>query len=237
MDNQWQASNALLLQKKTILSQPLWKTVPWEDDPSSKKAFDFIADISCDIASHLEDVKCLEQRGTLRLRQDLANRVMKSVLELNSWWRQWIIDNPKLCREVKPNPKTTVTVDAEGPLFATILQYNKLWDAYTLFSYICARLFLLHILRTLTPVYEDFSAILGYPDDFVLDEPNNTPLLGITSDMIALGHELLHSFDYCYAYSGGFMGSFCVVTVLDAGFGALMPGSREANWVLEMSER
>lgn len=158
-------------------------------------------------------------------------------MELNCWWRRWILLNPKVCREVKPNPKSTVTADADGPLFATVLQFTKLWDAYTLCSYDCARLFLLHLLRSLAPAHEDFLKAGAYPDSVILDEPNNSPLLGITSDMTGLGHEIIRSFAYCYASSGGFMGSFVVVTVLDGAFGALMPGSREANWVLEMSKR
>lgn len=62
-------------------------------------------------------------------------------------------------------------------------------------------------------------------------------MLGISSDKTALAHELLRVFDFCYEKSGGFMGTFCVVTVLDEAYGALKKGSREANWVAGTSSK
>jgi hypothetical protein len=228
-------SKAVLDQKRTILSQPLWKIGPWEANPSSKQPVDFLLDFVSDVACHLEDMKTIAGKNSVQQRRELADRAVATMIDFNDWWRRWSQLKPQSCWEIESDPNFALMADLDGPLYPTMLHYTDLGTAYTVCTYICGRILILHVLRSLaldTPEQGDnLFPTHGDPKYAIFDEDNDTPLLGITSDATALAQELLRSFDFCYHGTGGFMGTFCILTVLHEDYGAVKSGSREANWL------
>lgn len=69
--------------------------------------------------------------------------------------------------------------------------------------------------------------------DVVLDLPNRTALLGITSDIKGLASEILRSLEYSYGKSRRFVSTFSFFFIQDVAYGCFDKGSKEAMWVIE----
>jgi len=211
------------------LSQPSWKTVPWEDNPSAKEPFEYLIDILCDVAGHLEDMKAITNQQEIVSRELLAERVALSLNELDNWWSGWIAANPQACDEIQSTSDSTVMVDDDGPLFPTILRYSSLSVAYLVCTHNCGRILLLYVQRCLGILAVDRPSANN--ESGISDNTTTQPLLGICSNSISLAHEVLRSLDYCFEQAGGFMGSLCVMVLQNEKYGALDPVSREAAWL------
>ncbi len=220
----YKVSQAIVSQKRTILSHEKWKTIPWEDNPSSKQPFDFLVDILCDIADYRSDLKAVRQTHEDTKRVKLKERALTSLDSLDNWWLMWARENQGAWWEVKTNPDATLLDDSSGPLYPTILEYSCVWVAYTVCTYDAARIMLLDTLTS-----------LGNANEFVLPglvENDSGCLAGISSESTSLAHEILRSIEFCSRQSSYFMGSFSVILILDIAYGALKKGSRESRWLL-----
>lgn len=193
-----------------------WKTVPWEDDPGSKMPAEYLIDLLSDIAGILADLSIIPP-------SELRSTLEHAFEYLNAWWREWISNHPHACEEYPANPTCTTTHDSRGLMFPTLLRYSTIWHAHAISLHATARLLLLHIwTRALPQATRDLS-------DVVLDEPNSSPLLGISSKVTGLAHEVIRSIDYCQEQSRRFVGTFCVILPQDIAYGSLDPASREAR--------
>jgi hypothetical protein len=212
----------------------MWKTVPWENNPSSKEPMDYLIDILCDTASHLAEIN--EPNG-MHLWQifELKRRVVASLEELNCWWKAWLQSNPTPCREVSPDPKDTTTKDASGFVFSTVLQYNDLWTPYSVCTYDATRILLLQILQRISQVEDQAS----YPPNWnTSHEPSpqeevngKTPLLGLSSDIVGLSHEIFRSIEYLNRQAQQYMINMSGLFIFDVAYSALATDSREARWL------
>lgn len=222
-----QISRAILARKRTFLSQREWKIVPWEDNPAMKQPMDFLMDIMCDLATLLADIDEKFKKGTeLDL---LQHQTIKLLEELNVWWREWTTRCPLVCKEIPTDLVHAATVDAEGPLFPSILVYDHFWTGYTLCIHNSIRILLTQALQMLScksTQIPEAAAVVG-------SDPGTSLLLGITLDTKGLAYEMIRSIEYCYVQSTHFLGTACVLFPLDVAYGVLGGNSREAKWLRE----
>jgi len=217
-------SKAIITREKTFLSQPKWKTVPWEDDPQSKMPADYLIDILCDTAGILADVL---QHGPAGSSECSGHRrEIEGLLDhLNDWWREWSSTHSQSCQAVSPDPSITITKDSAGLIFPTLLWYDSIWTAQTVCLYDTARIILL-------TMWEILLRGLNVPLEVPMPtEPNDTPLLGISSDITGLAHEIIRSLEYCHEESWRFIGTFCVILPQDVAYSCLRPESREKKFL------
>jgi hypothetical protein len=222
--------SAIVSGQRTFLGEKVWKDVPWQEDVTSKQPFDYLLDIIGDIANHLADLKALSKAPNTSKIERLHDDIYSSICDLDSWWRDWIKTNPRSCKEVVTDPGNNVISDANGPLFATHLVYDKLWTAYITTTYNAARILLLQATKSVTRLLP-VSARHPTQSNSLKDDPNTTPLLGISSDSRGLALEILRSMQYCSDQSGRFLGTFAAVFILDVAYSALERDSREAIWL------
>jgi hypothetical protein len=219
-------SQAIVSQRKTILSKNKWRCIPWEANPASKLPFDFLVDILCDIADVRVEVKELLERFDKERYGATKTKALATMSDLDSWWNEWALMNPRVCWTVKTNTQSTVLVDSDGPLYPTSLEYTSIDAAYIVSAYDAARILLLQVLTSLG---------LQAAPDFVQNDPTGSSLLGISSDISGLAHEIVRSIEYCSTQSGHFMGSFSGILILDIAYSALERGSRVRKWLLRNS--
>lgn len=185
---------------------------------------DYLIDILCDAAGILAD---LLQHGPASSSEgfDLRQETKGLLDLLNDWWREWSNSHSQSCQTVSPDPSTTMTKDSAGLIFPTLLRYDSIWTAHTVVLYDTARITLLTMWNILS---RDSHQPLEVPR---LTEPNNTPLLGISSDITGLAHEIIRSLEYCHETSWRFVGTFCVILSQDVAYSCLRPESRESKFL------
>ncbi|KAL3418828.1 hypothetical protein PVAG01_09049 [Phlyctema vagabunda] len=217
-------SRAIVSRQTSFLSQKVWKEVPWEDEPLAKQPIDFLLDILCDVTALIHDVDQItsDREETSGLKE----RITTSFNELNVWWRQWAGDNPTCCKE-KVTDSTTMIFDEDGFLFHSNLVYDSFWAAYTVNIHNATRIQLL----SLWDMVAKSSTNQIVPTEFTIQEPNITPLLGITHDSQGLAREIFRSLDYCHIESRHHLGTFCLLFPLDFAYSVLGRESREARWL------
>jgi hypothetical protein len=198
-----------------------WKSIPWEKDPKSKQPVDLLIDILCDITNYRAELKGLV---TVTEKSELTKNILSTLKELNEWWEEWAVEPTSGCVEIEADAHNSVMQDCEGPILEKLLQYTDVWTAHIICSYDAARILLLELLGFLVPSETSFGA-------FMLDKPNETPLLGISSDTNALALEIFRSLDYINTHYENFMGTFCVALVLDVAHKALKTNSRMRKWL------
>jgi hypothetical protein len=170
----------------------------------------------------------------------LEKEVQATIRTLDSWWKDWSRMYPQVCQEIPVTPEDAFMIDSTGIVFATKLIYNNLWIAYTVCNYDVARILLLQILQRIaeakrsvfpTPVHgNNDSTQREHLGEAV--ENSQSPLLGITSDIKGLAHEVFRSIDYINSQSRHFMVSFTSLFIFDVAYYALDARSREAQWLL-----
>lgn len=204
----------------------IWKTVPWEDDPGTKMPAEYILDILSDVAGVLADSDRYSSLDHAGEDIELSRRTQLLIEALNAWWRYWVDKHPAACQEHFPSLESTSTRDSEGLLFPSLLRFSDVWDAHAVCLYNIARILLLHIWINLPQQ--------SVPDaTFLLDEANDTPLLGISSDIKGLAHEIVRAYEYCHDDSRRFVGTFCIILPQDIAYECLDPNSREARFLFE----
>lgn len=184
-------------------------------------------DIMCDVATLLADINETFKKSTeLDL---LQHQTMELLRKLNAWWREWTTKCRLVCKEISPNPSHTATVDAEGPLFPSILVYDHFWTGYTLCIHNTIRILLIQALQLLSCKSTQFSEV----STAVGSDSGTSLLLGITLDTEGLAREIIRSTEYCYVQSKHFLGTACVLFPLNVVYGVLGKESREARWLRE----
>ena len=203
----------------TFLRDSGWRSIPWEDNPASKTPIDHLIDIGTDICQYNHILEGLDGRFHSNEAEyhNLATQVSTSFGELNTWWRKWEINHA--------NAATETTAPSKSSAFSTILEYKTLWDAFTICIYDVVRILLLQLWEALRP---STNVTL-----FTLDEPNDTVLLGISSNFKGLACEILRSLGYSYRRSRRFVYTSSFLVISDVAYGCLDRDSREARWLAE----
>ena len=203
----------------TFLRDSGWRSIPWEDNPASKTPIDHLIDIGTDICQYNHILEGLDGRFHSNEAEyhNLATQVSTSFGELNTWWRKWEINHA--------NAATETTAPSKSSAFSTILEYKTLWDAFTICIYDVVRILLLQLWGALRP-FSNF-----YP--LVLNEPNNTVLLGISSSLEGLACEILRSLGYSYRMSRRFVYTSSFLVISDVAYGCFDRESKEARWLVE----
>jgi hypothetical protein len=199
--------------------------VPWEDEPTSKLAIDYLVDIGIDITEYLAQIKIYVSRESSHEQLEfsqLRNQVATSLEELNAWWHQREAEHAQAATEVTSHQVIS------KPLFPTLLEYDTPWTAFTVCIYDAIRILLLQLWHMLQLFSNSFQSI---DQGVVLDMPNRTALLGITSDTKGLASEILRSLTYCYRQSRRFISTFTFLFIQDVAYGCFDQNSQEAMWV------
>lgn len=204
--------------------------MPWEDDPQSKKPIDFLVDLLADISELIADID-EDCRGITALDFcSFKNRAVNTLHSLNAWWEDWLSKHPKACKEVPSTSEPRIIKDADRPPFPKVLAYDGLWTANIVITHDALRILLLQVWQFI--VNADASVLKCEPD-LPFDKPNDTPLLGISSDIHGLAREVLRSLEYCHEHSECFLGTICSFLALDVAYGVLDKESREGRWLWE----
>ena len=234
------ASQAMVMRQRTFLAQEAWKSIPWEDSPETKDAFDYLMDIICDVPSIVEDTDLLSHSSSnmegLRgeaLFLDIAHRMDQALSELDAWWRGWATKNLDRVVERQPNSTDRVSYDEEGPLFHTVLFYESYWECYVTIFHNAVRVILLGIWQQLC----NMSYAESHPVKTPNHEVNPLPLLGVSIDKRGLALEIFRSLEFCEHQSKKFMGTFCILFPILYAQQCLDPTSREGRWLLSLSTR
>jgi len=184
---------------------------------------DYLVDIGADMAEYNAQLKAYDNKsnqfpGYSQLRTQAAT----SLEELNIWWRQWEAENENSVREVTPH------LTARDQLFSTLLEYDTLSAAFTVCMYNATRILLLQLWQRLQLFP---SPTRTTNPDVILDTPNRTALLGITSDTKGLASEILRSLKYSYKKSRRLVFTFSFFFLRGVAYGCFDQGSQEAIWV------
>lgn len=211
------------------MSQEKWKTVPWAHDPASKKPFDLLLDILCDIADLRAEMNDSRRCASRIEDVNFTDKGLAIMASLDAWWLEWEAQNPGVCWEIESFPSTLLK-DSEGPLYSTSLEYTNIEIAFIVCAHDSARILLLQVFTSLGIARPE-------PPGVSLNMPKS-PLLGISFDSVGLAHEIMRSTEYCSIQSGHFMGSFSAILILDIAYLALAKekDSRVARWLLENSQ-
>ena len=137
-----QVAKSIVLRQSTFLRDPIWKLVPWEDDPTSKSSIDYLVDIGTDVAECFAQIKTY---NSSKSKQEIENSKLRaqaamSLEELNAWWRQREEEHAQVVTVVA-SPRAT-----GEPLFPTLLEYDMLWTAFAICTYNAIRILLLQLL-------------------------------------------------------------------------------------------
>jgi hypothetical protein len=89
------------------------------------------------------------------------------------------------------------------------------------------RIFLLQLWHILQPPP---NSIQTTDQGVILDMPNGTALLGITSNTKSLAREILRSLTYCYGKTRRFVNTASFLFIQDIAYGCFEEGSKEAMW-------
>lgn len=198
--------------------------MPWEDDPTSKSAIEYLVDIGTDIADYIAQITAYDSGKSNQETEysHLSTQVATSLEELNIWWRQWESEHGHLATEVTSHRTTYERI------FPTRLEYDMLWTAFTVCTYDAMRILLLQLRHML----QRFSSSSQTTDQGVLlDMPNGTALLGITSNIKGLAFEILRSLGYCYGKFRRFPYTLSFLFIQGVAYGCFEPSSKEAIWV------
>lgn len=118
------------------------------------------------------------------------------------------------------------------PLFPnlTILEYDMLWTAFTVCIYDAIRILLLQLWDTvqLLPILRQ-----TIDHSVLLDVPNRTALLGITSDIKGLACEILRSLNIAMESLDALSIHLIYGSFKTYHTGVLIRGSKEAIWITE----
>lgn len=215
-----------MARQSTFLRDPIWKTVPWEDEPTSKSAIDYLVDIGTDIAEYLAQINASNNSKSLSQELEysqLRAQISMSLEELNTWWHQREAEHSLTATEM---PSHMVICK---PLFPTLLEYDMVSTAFMVCTYDAIRILLLQLWHMVQPFPNSVQSIGN--NGVVLDMPNTTPLLGITSDTKGLACEILRSLTYCYRMSRRFISTFTFLFIQDVAYGCFDRDSKEALWV------
>ncbi|KAH8589522.1 hypothetical protein B0O99DRAFT_636687 [Bisporella sp. PMI_857] len=217
-------AKSIISRQRTFLCDPIWKTVPWEDDSASKLAIDYLVDIGTDIGGYLAQVKACGSNKSTREPEysQLRTQVALCLGEMNDWWCQWEAEHARSATEI---PIHQANIES---LFPTLLEYDMPWTAFTVCIHNAIRILLLQLwqMLLLSP-----NSIQPTDQGVVLDMLNGTALLGITSDTRGLACEILRSLKYCYRKSRRFISTFSFLFIQDVAYGCFDQGSREALWI------
>ena len=225
--NKLQISKSIVSGQSTFLRDSMWKSLPWENDPASKPAVDYLVDIGADIAGYVAQIKKYndENNEDYELeRSRLSIQVANSIQELNSWWQQWEANHAWPATEVVYHQETG------EPAFPTLLDYDTPWTAFATCMHNAMRILLLQLSNTLQLTVCSAPGI--HQDAVILDQPNSTALLGITSDIRGLASEILRSLRYSYRMSRRIIFSCSFFFIRDVAYGCFPRQSKEATWVV-----
>jgi hypothetical protein len=202
----------------TFLREPIWRNVPWEDDPASKSDLDRLVDIGTDIAEYISQSTRYHRKPEHGFEIfQLQLQVTASFTELNTWWRSWVAVRSRHASEV---PSHQITRDSPFPSF---LKYDSPWTSFGTCLYNAMRILLLQLRQSLQLVPS-----LG--EAAIPDEQNSTVLLGITSDVRGLACEILRSLNYSYRLSRRFIFTCSFMFIQDVAYGCLDKDSAEGLW-------
>jgi hypothetical protein len=192
-----------------------------------KSPIDYLVDIGTDIAEYLAQIRMLVGNKHSHGSQysQIRNQVATLLEQLNVWWQEWEPEYGQSAWEVPASPANTKV------LFPTLLEYDKLCIAFTVSIYDMMRILLLQLWQRLR-----FSPNgLQTSKQIILDMPNRTVLLGISSDVQGLACEILRSLTYCYDKSPQLVGTFSFLFIQDVAYGCFDANSIEARWIFNHS--
>ena len=183
---------------------------------------DHLIDIGIDIVEHRAQIKaCGGEISDKKVEcSRLRRHISTTFRQLNEWWRRWELDCGSLVAVVYHTA-------ADEPPFPTLLKYKNLWTAFTVCVYDAIRILLLQLWQ---PFQHFLSSSEPIDESFLLETPNRTGLLGITTDIKGLAREILRSLNYCYEKSRRFIYTFSFLFIQDVAYGCFEPGSKEALW-------
>ena len=211
--------------QRTFLNQSVWKIVPWEDDIGTKLPMDYLVDIIADVANCLADVRTFH--GVAQNHDpywaQLRVQVAICVKELNTWWCQWEANHSQAVRKAPSHPATN------DQFLPTLLEYDTLRTAYEICFYNTVRILLLQLCKTFQ-LFPNQNP--GTDSAIILDIPNPTILLGISSDSPGLAREILWSLKYCYGKSRRFVFMFSFLFIQEVAYGCFAKDSEEAEWFI-----
>ena len=190
--------------------------MPWEDDECCKTAMDYLIEIGIDIAEHNAQL-CMHSRDISYVTGCLRLQVLESLKELNAWWEQWEADHGHLAKEVPVDCSRNVP-------FSTYLTYEEPWIAFTVCVYGAMRILLLQVLDAVR-----FGSGWTSAGDNV---PNSTCLLGITSNVHDLAHEIMRSLSYSYERSPRFIFTCSFLFLQEVVYSCFDEQSEEAQWLM-----
>ena len=233
-----QAIRALISRKSTFLSQEIWKTVPWEDDPGTKKPVDYLTDYFCDLPSLVEKAWPRVDpptRSSVSLQNPELLRQALSLLEkLKAWKEWWARIYPNSFFEIKPC--TTLNEQTDGSLppsrsktppdfpYGTPLHYTERLRAIELCLHNATCILALEICE------ESFKVL------HATNKPH--PQAPTTAEMRRrirrLALEICRSLGYLCHDSRGLVGKMTALFPARVAHGCFEPGSKEAVWLLDL---
>jgi hypothetical protein len=215
------------------LEREEWKTIPWEDDPESRTSKDRLTDILVDIPGLVEDcdnVFILEQKQSgpaISQRARITQKTGELMARLIEWRLGFEREFPNCCYEVNTDPGTSLSVDAKGVLFPTILHYRSLSEAADIMLYDSSLLMLLNINQFTTGQAFVFDTKVTE----TVQRTNPLYLPGETSSFREIALEICRSIEYHMLPIHSNAGSFFTLFPARVAYFAMSRTSREAVWI------
>ncbi|KAH8894597.1 hypothetical protein GQ53DRAFT_683239 [Thozetella sp. PMI_491] len=162
---------ALLSHRRTILSKPEWKELPWLAHPERKDSMAFLVDIMADCA----ELFVLRDGARSNITEDIEltstcnilNTAYRILHDLERWEEAHSPTSPSCCTQI-PSPHTApMILDSNGqatPLWPTVIQFNSNHQAKTTTLYYSTLVLVLRFILGIT------SATGGQSDHETLQE-------------------------------------------------------------------
>lgn len=164
--------SSLFLRRDTILSEPVWKVLPWSTFPERKTAMQRLVDHLADCPGLFVENDRITAESSITVNQtnDLANlfkKIMDLLDSLQQWNEQWELENPDYCHEM-PAPVSTplIPIMSDGhtqvQAWSTVLEYKTLYHANAIIMYHGTIILLLKLAQSITAM-SAFSTLSTYP--------------------------------------------------------------------------
>lgn len=150
----------IVLHKNTIMSDAIWKTIPWKDDTTQKQPFQYLIDILADcpplfvLKDQIYASPTTEE--ALLLATELEQRTQPLLAQLEVWKAAWDVSQGDYYHETPVTSSAPFLLAPSGvtiPFWTTNIQYTTLRQANAVTIYYATIILLLKLLQEMSINY------------------------------------------------------------------------------------
>lgn len=252
-----QVIQAMMCRQRTFLGQDIWKTVPWEDDPSKKESIDFLVDLISDVPELLEMARFKTDQPDQPIgwaqAQTAQMLIRTSTLleKLDEWKISWERTNPYSYFEASTSKssnadrhkytsflatdKSDVDISSSQPASTTSLLADSPFPTLLQFSGLWRAYELCLYNATRIIVLEVYISLIRLQGQAETSHSKHSNLqldpIALDSQVRALAIDICRSMYYLCIEAQGSLHTVLIIFPARLAYNSLDRGSRESIWL------